>query len=147
MHISILPIVEAFEALQKKFLKDKGNTARMNTPLDQLDLIVQRPATRTAKVKMSKPTKTTHPFLFKKGNICEITGAMLTSEESLYTNQPKLKTGPEIWVILKVDHLLFLRKCDILIQLKKLYYKLIENRAFGKKEEPASLPEMFSKVK
>jgi hypothetical protein len=41
MHISILPIVDAFEALQKKFLKEKGNTARMNTPLDQLELIVQ----------------------------------------------------------------------------------------------------------
>ena len=77
MHISILPIVGAFEELQKKFLKDKGNTARLNTPLDQIELIEQRPATRTAKAKISTPTKTTQPFLFKHGNICEITGAML----------------------------------------------------------------------
>jgi hypothetical protein len=96
---------------------------------------------------MSKPTKTTHSFLFTKGNICEITGAMLTTADSLYTSQQKLKSGPEIWVILKVDHLLFLRKCDILIQLKKLYQKLIENRTFGKIDEPASLPDMFNKVK
>ena len=70
MHISILPIVMAFEELQKFFLKDKGNTARMNTPLDQLDLIEQKPATRTSKAKMAKLTKTTHPFLFKKKKIC-----------------------------------------------------------------------------
>jgi hypothetical protein len=81
MHISILRIVEAFEVLQKTFLKEKGNTARMNTPLDQIELIVQSPATRTANVKMSKPTKTTQSFLFTKGNICEITGAMLTTQE------------------------------------------------------------------
>jgi hypothetical protein len=43
MHISFLPIVDAFEELQKKFLKDIGNTARMNTPLDQLDLIDRPP--------------------------------------------------------------------------------------------------------
>ena len=66
MHISIIPIVEAFEELQKKFLQDKDNTARLNTPLDQLDLIVQRPATRTAKTKMYKPTTTTHSFLFQR---------------------------------------------------------------------------------
>ena len=83
MHISILPIADAFEALQKKFLKDKGNTARLNTPLDQIELIEQRPATRTAIAKMSKSTKTTHSFLSKKGNIFEITGAMLTTKESL----------------------------------------------------------------
>ena len=53
----------------------------------------------------------------------------------------------QIWVILSVDKLLFLRKCEILIQVKKLYQKLIENRDFSKKEESASLPEMFCKVK
>ena len=36
MHISILPIVKAFEALQAKFLEEGGTTARLNTPLDQL---------------------------------------------------------------------------------------------------------------
>ena len=147
MHISILPIVDAFEELQKKFLKDIGNNARMNTPLDQLELIIQRPATRTAKVKMAKPTKTTHPFLFSRGKICEVTGAMLTTSDSLYTNNQTLRPGPEIWVILQVDHLLFLRKCEILIQVKKLYQKLTENRTFKSTDEPVSLPEMFNKVK
>ena len=47
----------------------------------------------------------------------------------------------------KVDNLLFLRKCDILIQLNKLYQKLIEHRTFRNIDEPASLPDMFSKVK
>ena len=81
MHISILPIVDAFEELQKKFLKDIGNNARMNTPLDQLELIIQRPATRTAKVKMATPTKTTHPFLFSRGKICEITQKIAFTQE------------------------------------------------------------------
>ena len=63
----------------------------MNTPLDQLELIEQRPATRTS----------THPFLFKKDKICEITGAMMTTNDSLHTDQPKLKSGTEIWTILE----------------------------------------------
>ena len=41
MHISILPIVSVFEELQNNILKDKGNTARMHIPLEQLDLIEQ----------------------------------------------------------------------------------------------------------
>ena len=36
MHISILPIVKAFEALQAKFLEEGGATFRLYTPLDQL---------------------------------------------------------------------------------------------------------------
>ena len=63
----------------------------MNTPLDQLKLIEQRPATTTSKAKMAKTRKTTYPFLFKKDKICEITGYMITTSSSLYTDQPKLK--------------------------------------------------------
>ena len=43
MHISIIPIVKAFEALQLNFIEVKGNSARMNTPLDQLALIKTTP--------------------------------------------------------------------------------------------------------
>jgi len=96
---------------------------------------------------MAKPTKTTHPFLFSRGKICEVTGAMLTTSDSLYTNNQTLRPGPEIWEILQVDHLLFLRKYEILIQVKKLYQKLIENRTFKTTDDPVSLPEMFNKVK
>ena len=39
MHISILPIVKAFEALQSNYIMLKGDKARMNTPLDQLALV------------------------------------------------------------------------------------------------------------
>ena len=67
MHLSITPIVSAFEELQKKFSEISGNTVRMNTPLDLLELIIQAPATARTKVKLAKPTKTTHPFLFEKG--------------------------------------------------------------------------------
>jgi hypothetical protein len=48
MHVSIMPIVKVFKALQIKFLKEGGPTARINTPLDQLALI-KRQATRTRK--------------------------------------------------------------------------------------------------
>ena len=95
MHISILQIVTAFEELQKKFLQDKGDTASMNTPLDLLEILEQRPATRTSKAKMARPTKTTHLFLFRKDRVFEITGAMVTTKDTLCTAQPKLKTGQE----------------------------------------------------
>jgi hypothetical protein len=62
---------------------------------------------------------------------------MLTTKDSLFTNNQTLRPGPEIW----------LRKCEILIQVKKLYQKLTENRNFKSTEDPVSLPEMFNKVK
>ena len=40
MHISILPILKAFEALVLKFNEEYEETARMNTPLDQLSEII-----------------------------------------------------------------------------------------------------------
>ena len=96
----------------------------MNTPLDHLEIIEQNPATRTTKAKMAKPTKTTHPFLFKKNKICEITGAMMTTSASLHTNQPKLKTGNEIWLLLGVENQLFLRKNVLSCQAKLQNYIL-----------------------
>ena len=66
MHISITPIVKAFECLQAKFLEQGNSTVKLNTPLDQLPLI-KTPATRTRTERYSNPTRTTHPFLFKKG--------------------------------------------------------------------------------
>ena len=39
---------------------------------------------------------------------------MMKTIASLNTNQPKLKTGNEIWALLGVEKLLFLRKCEIL---------------------------------
>ena len=101
MHRSILPIVKAFETLQIKFLKEGGPTARINTPLDQLALI-KRPATRTRKEEWSKPTRTTHPFLFKKGKICEVTGTILTTPDTINSNTPKLKSNQDIWEVLGI---------------------------------------------
>ena len=136
MHISILPIVKAFETLQIKFLKEGGPTARINTPLDQLALI-KRPATRTRKEEWSKHTRTTHPFLFKKGKICEVTGTILTTPDTINSNTPKLKSNQEIWEILGITNLHFLRKAEITNKLKKLFKALIENLDFSEKKRPS----------
>ena len=72
MHISIAPIVRAFESLNTNFLEHGNIQVRMNTPLDQLPLIKTK-ARKSGKVKYSNPTRTTHPFLYKKGKICELT--------------------------------------------------------------------------
>ena len=45
-----------------------------------------------------------------------------------------------------MENLLFLRKCDILIQVRKLYRKLTENRDLSIIEEPKSLPELLTKL-
>ena len=68
--------LKAFEALVLKFNDEYEETARMNTPLDQL--------------------KATHPFLYKKGKICELTGSMLTTPGSTYTANPVLKSNQEL---------------------------------------------------
>ena len=117
----------------------------MKTPLDQLALI-HKPPTRIGKIDRSKPTKATHYFLFKKGKICEVTGSMLTTPESKYTQRPMLKSNQELWEILYITNLHFLRKAEIISQLKKLYKNLIEHHDFSKKEDPESLPSMFKKV-
>ena len=104
MHISIIPIVKAFEALQSTFLDVKGNCARINTPLDQLALI--RTNTRRRRNQDdAKPTRTTHPNLFKGSHICEITGRDLTTPDTVYTDSPRIKPDNEIWSILDINHL------------------------------------------
>ena len=100
MHISILPIVKAFETLQANFTVMKGNSARMNTPLDQLALIKHNNARRRNQ-EGSKQAKTTHPNIFKNGKICEITGKDLT----IYTDSPKLNPDEELWTILGINQL------------------------------------------
>merc|ERR1711940_445930 len=86
-------------------------------------------------------------FLFKKGKICELTGTMLTTPESTYTANPVLKSNQELWDTLGISNLHFLRKANILHQLRKLFNNLIEGQDFSRKREPESLPIMFSKVK
>ena len=146
MHISIIPIVKAFEALQSTFLDVKGNCARINTPLDQLALI--RTNTRRRRNQDdAKPTRTTHPNIFKAGNICEISGKDLSVHNTVYTDSPTLKPDEELWTILGIDQLHFLRKAEILREIKKLFKNLIDGRDFTNDDEAPSLPEMFDKVK
>ena len=71
----------------------------------------------------------------------------MTTPGSTYSNSPKLKSNPEIWEVLGISTLHFLRKAEITRQLKILFSALIENQDFSKKKDPASLPLMFSKVK
>ena len=124
----------------------KGDKAKMNTPLDQLALIKPNNVRRRNN-EGTKPTKTTHPNLFKNGKICEITGKDLSTPESVYTESPTLKTDEELWEILNISHLHFLRRAEILRDIKKLYKALVEGKDFTGKEEITSLPEMFAKVK
>ena len=84
-HLSILPIVRAFEELVKKAGKTGGSTVRMNTPLDKL-AISKKPPTRTGKILLTKPLKETHSFLFKNGKISEITGSTLTTNFLQFPN-------------------------------------------------------------
>ena len=146
MHISILPIVKAFEALQANYIVLKGDKARMNTPLDQLALIKPNNARRRNN-EGTKPTRTTHPNLYKDGKICEITGKDLSTPGSVYTESPKLKTDEELWEILNISHLHFLRRAEVLREIKKLYKALVEGKDFTGKDDTTCLPEMFAKVK
>ena len=57
------------------------------------------------------------------------------------TSKEIMAKPTRIWIILGVENLLYLRKCDILIQVRKLYKKLTENRDFSKKEKTESLPD------
>jgi hypothetical protein len=83
----------------------------------------------------------------QKGKICEITGAMLMTPDSTYSDSPRLKSNPEIWEVLGISNQHFLRKAEITSQLKKIFKALVENYDFSKKKDPASIPLMFSKVK
>ena len=109
MHLSITPIVKAFECLRTKFLEQGNSTIKLNTPLDQLPLI-KTPATRTRKERYSNPTRTTHPFLFKKGKICDIIGGMLTHPGTTPDYKPMLKGNQELYEVLGITDFHFLRK-------------------------------------
>ena len=66
---------------------------------------------------------------------------------STYTENPILKSNQELWEILEITDLHFLRKAEILSQLKKLFKNLTKNHDFGKKENPESLPKLLKNVK
>ena len=144
MHISIIPIVKAFEALQSAFLEVRGNCARINTPLDQLALI-RNNTVRRRNQDGAKPTKTTHPNIFKTGNICEISGNDLSVPNTVYTDSPKLKPDEDRWTIIGIGQLLFLRKAEILSDIKKLFKILTKGRDFTNNDEATSLPEVQGK--
>ena len=145
MHISILPIVKAFSTLQENYMKIGGASATMNTPLDQLEL-VREPTQRRQQIRWKKPTRTTHPALYRGSNICEITGKTLSEQNSLHTS-PKMKTDQELWNLLGIENMHFLRKAEILREIKKLYKNLTENKDFTVKTEPEGLPSFFKSVK
>ena len=71
----------------------------------------------------------------------------LSTPNTVYTDSPKLKPDEEPWAILDINHLHFLRKAEILREIKKLFKVLVEGRDFTDKEEVPSLPELFAKVK
>ena len=124
MHISITPIVKAFENLNSKFIEQGNSNVKLNTPMDQLPLI-KTPATRTRKERYSNLTRTTHPFLYRKGRICELTGSMLTDPGTRPYYKPTLKTNQELYEILGITNQHFLRKAEILRNLKPLVNTLI----------------------
>jgi hypothetical protein len=72
-------------------------------------------------------------FLFKKGKICEITGTLLTTPDTTYSKSPKLKSNQKIWELLGISN--------------QHFKALVEKHDFSNKEDPASQPLMFSKVK
>ena len=146
MHISITPIVKAFESLNKKFLEQGNIQVRMNTPLDQLPLIKTK-ARKSGKLKYSNPTRTTHPFLYKKGKICELTGSLLTNPGKYPDFKPKQKSNEDLYEILGISQHHFLRRAEIIRNLKPLIRILTEEKTFTKKDENHSLPRMFKSVK
>ena len=118
----------------------------MNTPLDHLQ-ICMKPPTRAAKILLTKPTKATHPFLFLKGNICERTGSMIPTRESIFTARPKLRSNEELWEIFNITALNFLSRGSIILKLKELFKNLIGNEDFSTINDILSVPDMFIKVK
>ena len=118
MHISILPIVKAFSKLQENFVDTQGAQAKMSTPLDQLDLVIDTKQ-RRQKQSRTKPTRKTHPILYKGTKICELTGKILSRVETLSDATPKIKTDQELWQILGIEDQHFLRKAEILREIKK----------------------------
>ena len=72
---------------------------------------------------------------------------MIITSASTYTENPILKSSQELWEILEITDLHFLRKAEILSQLKKLFKTLTENHDFSEKEDPESLPKLFENVK
>ena len=103
--------------------------------------------TRTRKEKCSNPTRTTHTFLIRKGKLYDVTGGMLTDPGTNPDCKPTLKGNQELYELLGITELHFLRKADIIRNLKPLIRTLIDWTDFNVQDETESLPKMFKKVK
>ena len=72
---------------------------------------------------------------------------MITNPGALPDHKPTLKTNQELYEILGITDLHFLRKAEILRNLKPLLSILIESTNFKADDEIESLPNMFKTVK
>ena len=123
MHIAIKPIVNAFSNLVNNFSIISG-TERLNTPLDKLNLIPRGKA-------LHRPTKTTHPYLFTNGKICNLTLRDLSSDEDIRGRlKLEIKPSQELVTILKLEHHNWLSTIPIIESIRKLYNEGIKNLEF-----------------
>ena len=94
--------------------------------------LIKTQAKNSGKIKYSNPTRTTHPFLYQKGKICELTGNLLTDPGTHPDFKPKLKVNQELYEILGIAQHHFLRKAEIVRNLKPLIRTLTDGNNFTK---------------
>ena len=105
MHISVRPIVKAWETLQNAYVKDKEPAKELRRPLNFF---------KAWKVGNTYQliSKTNCKFLYNKHGICEITTLDLTNEGTLMTIL-KLKTNTELAEVLGIGDLPFYERITI----------------------------------
>ena len=78
--------------------------------------------------------------------MCEVTGGMLTDPGTNPDCKPTLKGNQELYELLGITELHFLRKADIIRNLKPLIRTLIDGTDFNIQDETEISPKMLKKV-
>ena len=119
-HVGLLPIVKAFEITSDSHLKSTKDIKPIisKTTLDLLDC-VRKKGPRGSLVQ-TKPTRGSHPELFQRGKICEITPIDLCDRLNLELGIVKIKTNELLHELLETRHLDPVKKTMIILRTRKL---------------------------
>ena len=119
-HVGLLSIVKAFEITSDIHMKATKDSKPVisKTTLDMLNC-VRKKGPRGSFV-LTRPTKGSHPELFRPGRICEITPIDLCDRLNLELGVVKIKTNELIHELLETKNLDPVSKTMIILRTKKL---------------------------
>ena len=146
-HIGLKPIIKAFETIadthQKSMIQCKAILSK--TTLDQIKCV--RKKCPRGKDTFYKPTRISHPELFKPGKICELTPIDLCDRLNLELGNVKIKTSEQLHELLGTVDLDSVRKTMVILRSRKIIDTLKDKILIERRDDKPTFVETVAITK